>query len=131
MEGPSDGIVSRRGVEVGRYFSVGQPLCSTIDNTTLWISANFKETQVSKIRPGQSVDIKIDAYPDFKIQGKVESFIGATGAKFSLLPPDNSTGNFVKIVQRVPVKITIDHLTKEQAKILFPGLSAFVSVKVK
>ena len=131
VEAPSDGVVSRRAVEIGQYISVGQPLCSTIDNTTLWIAANFKETQVSKIKPGQLVDIKIDAYPDFKIQGKVESFIGATGAKFSLLPPDNSTGNFVKIVQRVPVKITIDHLTKEQAKILFPGLSAFVSVKVK
>ena len=131
VEAPSDGVVSRRAVEVGQYISVGQPLCSTIDNTTLWIAANFKETQVSKIRPGQLVDIKIDAYPDFKIQGKVESFIGATGAKFSLLPPDNSTGNFVKIVQRVPIKITIDHLTKEQAKILFPGLSAFVSVKIK
>ena len=128
---PSDGIVSRRSVEVGQYISIGQPLCSTIDNTTLWIAANFKETQVSKIKPGQLVDIKIDAYPDFKIKGKVDSYIGATGAKFSLLPPDNSTGNFVKIVQRVPVKITIDHLTKEQAKILFPGLSAFVSVKVK
>ena len=128
---PSDGIVSRRSVEVGQYISIGQPLCSTIDNTTLWIAANFKETQVSKIKPGQLVDIKIDAYPDFKIKGKVDSYIGATGAKFSLLPPDNSTGNFVKIVQRVPVKITIDHLTTEQAKILFPGLSAFVSVKVK
>ena len=131
VEAPSDGIVSRRSVEVGQYISIGQPLCSTIDNTTLWIAANFKETQVSKIKPGQLVDIKIDAYPDFKIKGKVDSYIGATGAKFSLLPPDNSTGNFVKIVQRVPVKITIDHLTKEQAKILFPGLSAFVSVKVK
>ena len=131
VEAPSDGVVSRRAVEVGQYISVGQPLCSTIDNTTLWIAANFKETQVSKIKPGQLVDIKIDAYPDFKIKGKVESFIGATGAKFSLLPPDNSTGNFVKIVQRVPVKITINNLTKEQAKILFPGLSAFVSVKIK
>lgn len=131
VEAPCDGIVSKRSVEVGQYISIGQPLCSTIDNTTLWITANFKETQVDKIHPGQDVDIEIDAYPSMKIHGKVQSYIGATGAKFSLLPPDNSTGNFVKIVQRVPVKISINSLTKEQEKLLFPGLSAYVAVKVK
>ncbi len=131
IKAPCNGIVSRRSVEIGQYISIGQPLCSTIDNSSLWIAANFKETQVSKIKPGQVVDIKIDAYPALKIKGKVESYIGATGAKFSLLPPDNSTGNFVKIVQRVPVKISIDELTHEEMKILFPGLSAYVSVKVK
>ena len=131
VKAPANGIVSRRAVEVGQYISIGQPLCSTIDNTALWIAANFKETQVSNIKPGQEVEIKIDAYPNLKLKGKVQSFIGATGAKFSLLPPDNSTGNFVKIVQRVPVKISIDKVSKEEMKILFPGLSSFVSVKVK
>lgn len=128
---PCDGIVSRRSVEEGQFITIGAPLCSVIDNKTLWISANFKETQVDAIHPGQVVDVKIDAYPDLKLQGKVGSYIGATGAKFSLLPPDNSTGNFVKIVQRVPVKINLEKLTAEQLKVLFPGLSAYVSVHVK
>lgn len=131
VEAPCDGIVSRRSVEVGQYISTGSPMCSVVDNTKLWISANFKETQLEDMRIGQPVTVKIDAYPHMKITGKLNSFIGATGAKFSLLPPDNSTGNFVKIVQRVPVKITLDHLTKEQMKALFPGLSAYVSVKTK
>jgi membrane fusion protein (multidrug efflux system) len=131
IEAPCDGIVSKRSVEAGQFISIGSPLCSVIDNTTLWISANFKETQLENMKVGQPVKIKIDAYPHMKLTGKLNSFIGATGAKFSLLPPDNSTGNFVKIVQRVPVKISIDHLTKEQMKALFPGLSAYVTVKTK
>lgn len=128
IEAPCDGVVSRRSVEVGQFISMGSPMCSVIDNTTLWISANFKETQVEKMKIGQSVAIKIDAYPHMKITGKLNSFIGATGAKFSLLPPDNSTGNFVKIVQRVPVKISINNLSKKQLASLFPGLSAYVTV---
>ncbi|WP_343747238.1 HlyD family secretion protein [Fluviicola sp.] len=131
IEAPCDGIVSKRSVEVGQYVSTGQSVCSTVDNTNLWISANFKETQLEHMRVGQPVEIRIDAYPHLKLAGKLNSFVGATGAKFSLLPPDNATGNFVKIVQRVPVKITINHLTKEESKLLFPGLSANVSVKVK
>ena len=83
------------------------------------------------IHPGQSVEIEIDAYPGMILKGHVESYIGATGAKFSLLPPDNSTGNFVKIVQRVPLKIALDKLTKEEIAKLFPGLSAYVTVKIK
>jgi membrane fusion protein (multidrug efflux system) len=131
VEAPCDGIVSRRAVETGQYITIGQPLCSVIDNTQLWITANFKETQVSEIHPGQSVEIKIDAYPNIEIKGKVQSYIGATGAKFSLLPPDNSTGNFVKIVQRVPIRIDITNLSASDRKVLFPGLSAFVEVKIK
>jgi len=128
---PCDGIVSRRAVETGQYISIAQPMCSVIDNTHLWITANFKETQVSEIHPGQIVDIKIDAYPSIRMKGKVGSYVGATGAKFSLLPPDNSTGNFVKIVQRVPVRIDITSLSESDRKLLFPGLSAFVEVNVK
>jgi len=131
IEAPCDGIVSKRSIEAGQFISLGSPLCSVIDNTTLWISANFKETQLENMKIGQTVKIKIDAYPNMKLTGKLNSFIGATGAKFSLLPPDNSTGNFVKIVQRVPVKITIDRLSKEQLKALLPGLSAYVTVKTK
>lgn len=130
IEAPCDGIVSKRSIEVGQYVSTGQAVCSAIDNTSLWVSANFKETQLEHMRIGQPVEIKVDAYPHIKLSGKLNSFVGATGAKFSLLPPDNATGNFVKIVQRVPVKITIDHLTKKELQILFPGLSAYVSIKV-
>lgn len=131
IESPCDGIVTKRAVEEGQYITIAQPLCSAIDNTHLWVTANFKETQVKKIKPGQEVEVKIDAFPDIKIIGKVESFIGATGAKFSLLPPDNSTGNFVKIIQRVPVRIELTEYPKERADVLFPGLSVFVEVKVK
>lgn len=126
---PCDGIISKRSVDVGQFITIGSPVCSEIDNQHLWITANFKETQVQRIHSGQSVEIKIDAYPSMKIHGKVASFIGATGAKFSLLPPDNSTGNFVKIVQRVPVRIALTNVKKSDNKLLFPGLSAFVSVK--
>lgn len=131
VEAPCDGVVSKRAVQAGQYITISQPLCSVIDNTNLWITANFKETQIEKIRAGQPVEIKIDARPSMKLTGTVDSYIGATGAKFSLLPPDNSTGNFVKIVQRVPVKIKIKKLTPAESKILFPGLSAYVEVKVK
>ncbi|HMG13973.1 MAG TPA: HlyD family secretion protein [Saprospiraceae bacterium] len=128
---PSNGIATKRAVEVGQYITVAQPLCSIIDNSHLWITANFKETQLEDIKIGQTVSVKIDAFPKLKIKGLVQSFIGATGAKFSLLPPDNSTGNFVKITQRVPVRIEITDYPKASANLLFPGLSAFVEVKVK
>lgn len=131
VEAPCDGIVTKRAVEAGQFITIAQPLCSVIDNTHLWVTANFKETQVEDIRPGQEVTVKVDAFPDLKIKGTVDSYIGATGAKFSLLPPDNSTGNFVKIIQRVPVRINITESPKESADVLYPGLSAFVEVKVK
>ena len=131
VEAPCDGIVSKRAVEEGQYITIGQPLCSVIDNINLWVTANFKETQINKIKLGQDVEIKLDAYSKIILKGKVESFIGATGAKFSLLPPDNSTGNFVKITQRVPVRIVITDYPKESSDILFPGLSAFVEVRIK
>ena len=131
VKAPCDGLVSKRSVDQGQFVTVGTPVCSAIDNTTLWVTANFKETQIEHIKMNQSVEVKVDAYPSLSITGKVDSYIGATGAKFSLLPPDNSTGNFVKIVQRVPVKIKLVGLTAEQRALLLPGLSAFVSVSVK
>ena len=131
VKAPCDGLVSKRSVDQGQFVTVGTPVCSAIDNTTLWVTANFKETQIEHIKMNQTVAVKIDAYPSLRITGKVDSYIGATGAKFSLLPPDNSTGNFVKIVQRVPVRIKLIGLTAEQRALLLPGLSAFVSVSVK
>ncbi|MFM1810670.1 MAG: hypothetical protein RLZZ382_1895 [Bacteroidota bacterium] len=131
VKAPCDGLVSKRSVDQGQFVTVGTPVCSAIDNTTLWVTANFKETQIEHIKINQLVAVKIDAYPSLSITGKVDSYIGATGAKFSLLPPDNSTGNFVKIVQRVPVRIKLTGLTAEQRALLLPGLSAFVSVSVK
>jgi membrane fusion protein (multidrug efflux system) len=125
---PFDGIVTKRSVSQGQYISAGQTLCAIIDNHHLWISANMKETQLDKIKPNQPVQIKLDAFPELKLTGKVESYLGATGAKFSLLPPDNSTGNFIKITQRFPIRISIDG---EQSTALYPGLSAFLKIKVQ
>ncbi|HVI45854.1 MAG TPA: HlyD family secretion protein [Chitinophaga sp.] len=130
---PFDGIVTKRAVNKGQYVATGQTLCAVIDTHNIWVSANFKETQLKKIRPGQPVEIKVDAYPDLKLEGSVESFGGATGAKFSLLPPDNSTGNFIKITQRVPLRIRLEHFFDGNNKPtgLFIGMSVFVKVHIK
>jgi membrane fusion protein (multidrug efflux system) len=131
VRAPCDGIVSKRAVEEGQYISVGQNLCALVDNENLWVTADVKETQLDHIKIGQHVDIKADAYPDLDLSGKIESFSGATGAKFSLLPPDNATGNFIKITQRIPIKISIDKLPTDQAYVLFPGMSVFVKIYTK
>ncbi len=128
---PFDGIISKRSVQMGQYLQAGTPICSTVDFMHLWVSANFKETQIEDMRPGQVVEIRVDAFPSAKVMGKVESFGGATGAKFSLLPPDNSTGNFVKITQRVPVRIAITESPQDLAGLLMPGLSVSVDVHTK
>ncbi|HTA61340.1 MAG TPA: HlyD family secretion protein [Bacteroidia bacterium] len=128
---PSNGVVTKRAIQLGQYVSTGQSLCVVIDTENYWISANFKETQLSKLKIGNEVEIELDAYPDLKLTGKIQSYSGATGAKFSLLPPDNATGNFIKITQRFPLRISIDNFPKEKATEIFPGLSAFVKVKVK
>ena len=128
VRAPCNGIVSKRTVEEGQYISSGQNLCALIDNENIWVSANLKETQLETIKIGQYVKIKVDAYPDLDLTGKIESFSGATGAKYSLLPPDNSTGNFIKITQRIPVKIFINKLPTDKAQLLFPGMSVFVKI---
>jgi membrane fusion protein (multidrug efflux system) len=118
---PVNGIVSHRTVEVGQNVQVGQELMKIINPDDIWVTANFKETQLRQMRPGQQVTISVDAYGK-KYKGHVESIAGASGALFSLLPPENATGNYVKVVQRLPVKITFDAgETKEH--ILRPGLS--------
>ncbi|HEX4966152.1 MAG TPA: HlyD family secretion protein [Thermoanaerobaculia bacterium] len=102
---PVAGIVSKKAVEVGQFVQGGQPLMAIVQGHDTWVSANFKETQLAKMHPGQTAEIEVDAYPGHTFHGRVESLAAATGAKFSLLPPDNATGNFTKVVQRVPVKI--------------------------
>jgi membrane fusion protein (multidrug efflux system) len=124
---PASGEVSRKQVEVGQLVSAGQPLLSIVADTGVWVTANFKETQLSKIRPGQPVEFEVDAYGGCKGEGKVASVSGATGAKFALLPPDNATGNFTKVVQRVPVRIAVTKPCPGNYP-LRPGLSAVVHV---
>jgi membrane fusion protein (multidrug efflux system) len=104
---PSSGIVSRKSVEVGQFVQAGQPLLAIVEDGPPWVIANFKETQLKKMRVGQAVAIEVDAYPKHEFRGKVDSISAATGAKFALLPPDNATGNFTKVVQRVPVKVVL------------------------
>jgi membrane fusion protein (multidrug efflux system) len=130
IKSPASGVVSKKNVQIGQLVQAGQTLFSVVNDNSIFITANFKETQLDKIRNGQKVDVEVDAYPDMKVQGTVYNFAPATGAKFSLLPPDNATGNFVKVVQRIPVKIKISGSKEDLAK-LSPGMSVNVSVVVK
>ena len=123
---PASGEVSRKQVEVGQLVAPGQPLLSIVADTGIFVTANFKETQLAKIRVGQPVEFEVDAY-GCTAEGKVESVSGATGAKFALLPPDNATGNFTKVVQRVPVRIAVTKPCSGNRP-LRPGLSANVHV---
>ena len=128
---PADGRVGKRTVELGQRVQPGQQLLAVVDST-VWITANFKETQVAQMQRGQSATVELDAFPGQPLRAKVESFAPASGATFSLLPPDNATGNFTKIVQRVPVKLVFDEPTPGAAgdlrARLVPGMSANVSV---
>lgn len=105
---PADGYVTKKSVEVGNQIQAGQPLMAVVPLDDIHVVANYKETQLEKVKVGQKVEIKVDSYPGRKFQGKVESMMSGTGAAFSLFPPENATGNFVKIVQRIPVKIVFD-----------------------
>jgi membrane fusion protein (multidrug efflux system) len=107
VSAPVSGVVSKKDVEVGQMVQAGQPLLAIVQGHDAWVVANFKETQLAGMRPGQPVEVEVDAYPGVTFHGKIESLAAATGAKFSLLPPDNATGNFTKVVQRVPVKIVL------------------------
>jgi membrane fusion protein (multidrug efflux system) len=127
IKAPTGGLVSKKSIQLGQLVQAGQTLFSIINDNSLYITANFKETQLDEMKSGQKVDIEVDAYPDLKLEGAVYNFSPATGAKFSLLPPDNATGNFVKVVQRVPVKIKIT-ASKEVLDRLRPGMSVKVSV---
>ena len=127
VRAPIDGIVSERKVELGQYVQVGQPLLALVPLHNVWVTANYKENQLKDMQPGQKAVISVDAYGGRKYKGHVDSLSAATGARFSLLPPENATGNYVKVVQRVPVKIIIDEETDE-AHPLRPGLSVISTV---
>ncbi len=124
-----DGQVSKISIQPGQYLQPGQSLFYIINNAEAWVIANFKETQLNKMVIGQKVTLKVDAYPDSKFEGTITSFSPATGARFSLLPPDNATGNFVKTIQRLPVKISLDGSNDvEKIKLLRPGMNVDVDV---
>jgi membrane fusion protein (multidrug efflux system) len=125
---PAAGRVSKKAVEPGQYVTPGQQLIAIVGSGDLWVVANFKETQLENMRPGQPVTISVDAWPGKEFKGHVESISAGTGARFTLLPPDNASGNFVKVTQRVPVKIVFD---KRPAEPLAAGMNVIVEVKVK
>lgn len=126
---PADGVVSKKSVEVGQVVQPGQPLLAIVPLEDIWVTANFKETQLRAMRPGQEAAISVDAY-GHAYKGHVQSIAAATGARFSLLPPENATGNYVKVVQRVPVKITFDK-GQDPNHLLRPGMSVGVTVFTK
>jgi membrane fusion protein (multidrug efflux system) len=125
---PEAGRVTKRAVEIQSFVQVGQPLMAVVPDR-VWVIANFKETQIEKIRPGQPVKIKIDTYPGKTFPGRVDGIQSGSGARFSLLPPENATGNFVKVVQRIPVKIVFDE--QPTGILLVPGMSVVPVVSVK
>lgn len=129
IHAPIAGTIGNRSVQVGQLVKPGNVLAYLIPDQGLYVEANFKETQIEHMRPGQPVEIRVDAYPDARWRGHVDSFAPASGSEFSLLPPENATGNFTKIVRRVPVKIVFE--TDLDSSQLRPGLSAVAKVKVR
>jgi membrane fusion protein (multidrug efflux system) len=130
IKAPAAGIVGRKAVEVGQTVQAGQPVLAIVAREDVWVVANFKETQLVDMRPGQPATVEVDALDGRVFAGKIESIGAATGAKFSLLPPDNATGNYVKVVQRVPVKIQLDAGQDPEHR-LRPGLSVYATIRVK
>ena len=126
---PSAGVVSKKAVELGQLVQPGQPLMTVVPLEDVWVTANLKETETADVTPGDSADITVDAYKGVHFCGHVESLSPATGAKFSLLPPDNATGNFTKVVQRIPVRVRLDCSTMDAAHPLRPGMSAVTTIK--
>ena len=127
---PQSGTISNRRVEKGMYVNVGAPLCVIVPND-VWIVANYKENQLTHMKPGQEVDIKIDTYPNKVFKGKVDSIQRSSGAKSSLFPPENAVGSFVKIVQRIPVKIVFTEKIDPNEYNIVPGMSVIPKVRIK
>ncbi|MEI9945632.1 MAG: HlyD family secretion protein [Chitinophagaceae bacterium] len=125
---PQDGLVSKVNVQTGQFVQAGQPLFSVVHSENVWVIANFKETQLDKMKEGQRVIVTADAYSGHKFEAKLSSFSPATGATFALLPPDNASGNFVKVVQRLPVKIEFTDATDTLVRKLRPGMNVLVDV---
>jgi membrane fusion protein (multidrug efflux system) len=130
VRAPVDGVIGNKAIEVGAYVKEDTRLAALVPLRTVHVDANFKETQLAHVRPGQTVRITVDAFPDLQVNGTVESIAPASGAVFSLLPPENATGNFTKIVQRVPVRIAIDPGVLGES-LLRPGLSVVAAVDTR
>ena len=131
IKAPVGGRIGRKSVEAGQRVQIGQPLMAIVEDQP-WVVANFKETQLKKMRAGQSVELEIDTFPNHKFHGHVDSLAPGSGNEFALLPPDNATGNFTKIVQRIPVKILLDReSTRGYEDLISPGMSAVVTVTTK
>ena len=124
---PASGVVARRKVEPGELVQVGQQLMAVVPDTGVWVTANLKETQLEQVTAGDSAEFSVDAYPGIRFRGAVQSVAPATGARFALLPPDNATGNFTKVVQRVPVRIAVAPGTPARYP-LRPGMSVEVTI---
>jgi membrane fusion protein (multidrug efflux system) len=129
IEAPVAGVVSRKTVEPGQFVQPGQLVMALVPLSNVWVVANFKETQIEHVRPGQPAVVTIDTYPGRRFRGRVDSIGAAAGVKFSLLPPENATGNFVKVVQRIPVKIVFDERMPSDV-IPRPGVNVVASVRV-
>ncbi len=127
---PIDGYVTKKSVEVGNQIQAGQPIMAVVPLSDIYVTANYKETQLERVRPGQKVDIKVDTYPGKTFKGRVDSIMAGTGAVFSLFPPENATGNFVKVVQRIPVKIVFERNTDSE-HVLRMGMSVEPTVIVE
>jgi len=124
---PSAGKIGKKNINIGQFVQAGTPLFSIVNDSSYWIVANFKESQLGSLQEGKNVKIRLDAFPDLTIEGTIASLSDATGAKFSLLPPDNSSGNFIKVTQRIPVKIAINNQAAFKNK-LRAGMSVFITV---
>lgn len=127
---PMDGKIARKSVEPGQYVPAGQPLFGFVASSERWVTANFKETDMPSLTVGKHVSVQVDAIPGRQFEGQIESISPSTGAVFSLLPPDNATGNFTKVVQRVPVRIKLVNISADDVEKLHAGLSATVDVRV-
>jgi membrane fusion protein (multidrug efflux system) len=127
---PMDGIVAKKSVEVGQLVQPGQPVMTVVPLNDVWVTANLKETQTRDLKPGDAVEVEVDAYPGHTFHGKLESISPATGARFSLLPPDNATGNYTKVVQRIPVRVRFDGRGEPNFP-LRPGMSATVRIHAR
>ncbi|HZF06644.1 MAG TPA: HlyD family secretion protein [Patescibacteria group bacterium] len=131
VRAPVDGVVSKRTVELGQVVQPGQPLLAIVPLHEVWVLANFKETQLGRVHPGMRADVEIDGFPGKVFHGKVDSISAGTGARFSLLPPENATGNWVKVVQRVPVKILLEQKEVGNPQPLRAGMSAVVTIRLR
>lgn len=130
IHSPISGLIGQRAARNGQYVQAGAYLLSIVPDEAIWVQANFKETQIGHMQIGQAAELRFDSFPDTPIQGRIDSLFAASGAQFSLLPPDNATGNFTKVVQRIPVKLTFASDNPLKGKIR-PGMSVTVSVNIK